>query len=172
MKWIQIRYQHNNAYSTDSGSTALSLKNALFVHRILKSLLLTPEDVFSVNTFDELQLDARMVKNLADLAITQLTTIQARALPVILGGKDALVKSQTGSGKTLTYAVPIMQVIVVLFLLPVLRIRDPVPFLPLDPGSGMEKIGSGLNIPDPDFYPFRIPDLRYRIPDSKTATKE
>jgi superfamily II DNA/RNA helicase len=88
-----------------------------FVHRILKSLLLTPEDVFSVNTFDELQLDARMVKNLADLAITQLTTIQARALPVILGGKDALVKSQTGSGKTLTYAVPIMQVIVVLFLL-------------------------------------------------------
>jgi ATP-dependent RNA helicase DDX31/DBP7 len=74
-----------------------------------------PEDVFSVNTFDELQLDARMVKNLADLAITQLTTIQARALPVILGGKDALVKSQTGSGKTLTYAVPIMQVIVVLF---------------------------------------------------------
>jgi superfamily II DNA/RNA helicase len=90
-----------------------------------------PEDVFSVNTFDELQLDARMVKNLADLAITQLTTIQARALPVILGGKDALVKSQTGSGKTLTYAVPIMQVTFVFFLYyQVLRIRvlDPVPF--------------------------------------------
>ena len=68
------------------------------------------EDVFSVNTFDELQLDARIVKNLSDLAITKLTTIQAKALPVILGGKDALVKSQTGSGKTLTYAVPIIQV--------------------------------------------------------------
>jgi superfamily II DNA/RNA helicase len=94
------------------------------VHRILKILLLTPEDVFSVNTFDELQLDARMVKNLADLAITQLTTIQARALPVILGGKDALVKSQTGSGKTLTYAIPIMQVIIVLFLLS--GVADPV----------------------------------------------
>jgi superfamily II DNA/RNA helicase len=50
------------------------------------------------------------VKNLADLGITKLTTIQAKALPVILGGKDALVKSQTGSGKTLTYAVPIIQV--------------------------------------------------------------
>ncbi len=98
------------------------------MHRILKSLLLTPEDVFSVNTFDELQLDARMVKNLADLAITQLTTIQARALPVILGGKDALVKSQTGSGKTLTYAVPIMQVIIVLFY--ITSVADP------DPGSG------------------------------------
>jgi hypothetical protein len=27
-------------------------------------------------------------------------------------------------------------------------------------------------IPDPDFYPFRIPDLGTRIPDPKTATKE
>jgi hypothetical protein len=25
---------------------------------------------------------------------------------------------------------------------------------------------------DPDFYPFRIPDLGSRIPDPKTATKE
>jgi hypothetical protein len=27
-------------------------------------------------------------------------------------------------------------------------------------------------IPDPDFYPSRIPDPGYRIPDPKTATKE
>jgi hypothetical protein len=27
-------------------------------------------------------------------------------------------------------------------------------------------------IPDPDFYPSRIPDLGSRIPDPKTATKE
>jgi superfamily II DNA/RNA helicase len=103
-----------------------------------------PEDVFSVNTFDELQLDARMVKNLADLAITQLTTIQARALPVILGGKDALVKSQTGSGKTLTYAVPIMQVIVVLFLY-YQCCGSAGAFL--TPGSGMSK---KIRIQDPD----------------------
>jgi Rad3-related DNA helicase len=69
------------------------------------------------------------VKNLADLGITKLTTIQAKALPVILGGKDALVKSQTGSGKTLTYAVPIIQVDFNNSLMPVcsrsvLRIRD------------------------------------------------
>jgi hypothetical protein len=32
--------------------------------------------------------------------------------------------------------------------------------------------GSGMFIPDPDFYPFRIPDLESRIPDPKTATKE
>jgi len=38
-----------------------------------------------------------------------LTTIQSKALPIIMGGKDALIKSQTGSGKTMTYAIPIMQ---------------------------------------------------------------
>ncbi len=43
----------------------------------------------------------------------------------------------------------------------VLRIRDPVPFL--SPGS-RQCCGSGMFIPDPDFYPSRIPD-------PKTATK-
>ncbi len=32
--------------------------------------------------------------------------------------------------------------------------------------------GSGMFIPNPDFYPFLIPDLGSRIPDPKTATKE
>jgi hypothetical protein len=30
----------------------------------------------------------------------------------------------------------------------------------------------GSRIPDPDFYPSRIPDLGSRIPDPKTATKD
>jgi hypothetical protein len=32
--------------------------------------------------------------------------------------------------------------------------------------------GSGMFIPDPDFYPSRIPDLGSRIPDPKTGSKE
>ena len=66
------------------------------------------EQVFSLKTFDQLNLDPHLVKNLAELGISTLTTIQSKALPVIMGGKDALVKSQTGSGKTLTYALPIL----------------------------------------------------------------
>ena len=67
------------------------------------------EQVFSLKTFDQLNLDPHLVKNLSELGISTLTTIQSKALPVIMGGKDALVKSQTGSGKTLTYALPILQ---------------------------------------------------------------
>jgi hypothetical protein len=32
--------------------------------------------------------------------------------------------------------------------------------------------GCLFRIPDPDFYPFWIPDLGSQIPDPKTATKE
>jgi len=67
------------------------------------------EDVFSAKLFDQLSLDPHLVKNLSELGITTLTNIQCKALPIIMGGKDALVKSQTGSGKTLTYALPILQ---------------------------------------------------------------
>jgi len=69
----------------------------------------TKEEMFSAKTFDQLNLDTHLVKNMSELGITTLTTIQSKALPVIMGGKDALIKSQTGSGKTLTYAIPILQ---------------------------------------------------------------
>lgn len=67
------------------------------------------EDVFSARTFSELPLNPHLIQNLKHHGITKLTNIQSKALPVIMGGKDALIKSQTGSGKTLTYAIPILQ---------------------------------------------------------------
>ncbi len=36
----------------------------------------------------------------------------------------------------------------------------------------MADLGCLSPIPDPDFYPSRIPDPESRIPDPKTATKE
>jgi hypothetical protein len=41
-----------------------------------------------------------------------------------------------------------------------------------DSNSVADHPGCLSRIPNPDFYPFRIPDLGSRIPDPKTATKE
>lgn len=41
--------------------------------------------------------------------ITKMTTVQQKAIPQIFLGKDVLIRSQTGSGKTLTYALPIVE---------------------------------------------------------------
>ncbi len=40
------------------------------------------------------------------------------------------------------------------------------------PTNSVADPGYLSRIPDPDFYPSRIPDLGSRIPDPKTATKE
>uniref|UniRef100_A0A3B4UBT6 ATP-dependent RNA helicase n=1 Tax=Seriola dumerili TaxID=41447 RepID=A0A3B4UBT6_SERDU len=38
-----------------------------------------------------------------------LTPVQKQTIPALLSGRDAVVRSQTGSGKTLSYAVPLVQ---------------------------------------------------------------
>ena len=59
-------------------------------------------------TFAELGLDARLVRALADRAITEPFAIQARALPDALGGRDVLGRAETGSGKTLAFGLPML----------------------------------------------------------------
>lgn len=66
------------------------------------------EKVFSEESFSSLDLAPQIVSNLEKLGFTSMTSVQQQAIPSILGGKDTLVKSQTGSGKTLTYALPIL----------------------------------------------------------------
>jgi len=105
----------NHNKPTRHGPGGEDINSSLFAHNpsipkmIPQDFEPTKESVFSLKTFDQLSIEPRMVKNLADLGITTLTTIQSKALPIIMAEKDALIKSQTGSGKTLTYALPILQ---------------------------------------------------------------
>lgn len=43
------------------------------------------------------------------MCLSEMTEVQKLAIPHILKGRDTLVKSQTGSGKTLSYAIPLIQ---------------------------------------------------------------
>jgi superfamily II DNA/RNA helicase len=58
-------------------------------------------------TFAELAVPAELVAALAKQEITEPTAIQIAALPVLLGGKDAYLHAETGTGKTLAYLLPI-----------------------------------------------------------------
>lgn len=66
------------------------------------------EKVFSEDTFSSLDIAPRIVSNLEKLGFSSLTMVQQMSIPPILAGKDTLIRSQTGSGKTLTYALPII----------------------------------------------------------------
>ncbi|XP_045598838.2 ATP-dependent DNA helicase DDX31 [Procambarus clarkii] len=66
------------------------------------------EKVFSEDSFSCLNITPHITSNVEKLGFTSMTMVQQKSIPPILEGKDALVKSQTGSGKTLTYALPII----------------------------------------------------------------
>ena len=53
-------------------------------------------------------LDGRLVKALSNLGFRYPTPIQAQAIPVAMKGKDILVRSHTGSGKTFAFALPLL----------------------------------------------------------------
>lgn len=46
---------------------------------------------------------------IAKLGWTEPTLIQERAIPLLLEGKDVLVRARTGSGKTAAFAIPAIQ---------------------------------------------------------------
>jgi len=60
-------------------------------------------------TFEQLNLIPSILKSLKDENYTSPTDIQARAIPLVLDGKDVLGSAQTGTGKTAAFAIPIIQ---------------------------------------------------------------
>ena len=63
----------------------------------------------SPSTFTELGLIPELLARLTELEYTQPTPIQAKAIPNVLAGSDLIAGANTGSGKTATFALPILQ---------------------------------------------------------------
>jgi len=61
--------------------------------------------------FNELDIVEPILKALSDKNYTQPTTIQEKAIPLILKRNDILGSAQTGTGKTAAFAIPIIQFI-------------------------------------------------------------
>ncbi len=57
-------------------------------------------------TFAEFSLHESLTQALTDLGFTAPTAVQEQAIPAALEGKDLLVSSQTGSGKTAAFLLP------------------------------------------------------------------
>jgi len=60
-------------------------------------------------SFSSLQLSAPILKAVTDLGYTQPTPIQEKAIPVILSGRNLIAAAQTGTGKTASFVLPILQ---------------------------------------------------------------
>jgi len=64
-----------------------------------------------MTTFTELPLSSALQQKLAAAQFTNPTPIQARAIPPALAGKDVIGTAQTGTGKTLAFLIPIIEML-------------------------------------------------------------
>lgn len=62
-----------------------------------------------INSFSELGLDPRVERAIEQAGWIRPTPVQRTVIPMIMHGLDVLVSAPTGSGKTGTYAIPIVQ---------------------------------------------------------------
>lgn len=60
-------------------------------------------------TFSTLGLSDPLLQAVEELGYTKPTAIQEQAIPTILAGRDLLAASQTGTGKTASFVLPILQ---------------------------------------------------------------
>ncbi|XP_022078405.2 probable ATP-dependent RNA helicase DDX31 isoform X1 [Acanthochromis polyacanthus] len=68
------------------------------------------EQIFTKDSFSDLPLHPHLVATLNKvLNVSTLTSVQKQSIPALLSGRDAVIRSQTGSGKTLSFAVPLVQ---------------------------------------------------------------
>ncbi len=59
--------------------------------------------------FDTLPLDPKLLRAVADQGYASMTPIQAKAIPVVLDGRDVMGAAQTGTGKTAAFSLPLLQ---------------------------------------------------------------
>ncbi|MGA7780593.1 MAG: DEAD/DEAH box helicase [Paraburkholderia sp.] len=63
----------------------------------------------STATFDQFGLAPDILKAIVEQGYTTPTPIQAQAIPVVLSGRDVMGAAQTGTGKTASFSLPIIQ---------------------------------------------------------------
>src|SRR3989338_9151259 len=59
--------------------------------------------------FKDLGLMEPLIRSVTELGYVEPTPIQAQAIPAVLGGRDVLASAQTGTGKTASFVLPILQ---------------------------------------------------------------
>jgi ATP-dependent RNA helicase RhlE len=59
--------------------------------------------------FSTLPLDVKLLRAVADQGYETMTPIQAKAIPIVLAGRDVMGAAQTGTGKTAAFSLPLLQ---------------------------------------------------------------
>ncbi len=62
-----------------------------------------------MTAFADLNLSAPVLRSLREMGFEEPTPIQARVIPLLLGGNDVVAQALTGTGKTAAYGIPLVE---------------------------------------------------------------
>lgn len=63
-------------------------------------------------SFEELGLDPKILKSIAEQSFSEASDIQLQAIPEILQGRDVMASAPTGTGKTAAFVLPALQILI------------------------------------------------------------
>ncbi|KAG8391934.1 hypothetical protein BUALT_Bualt01G0238600 [Buddleja alternifolia] len=95
----------------EEGADVLSEKRTV----LSQSSKSSPEEsgsYLSESRFDQCSISPLSLKGIKDAGYEKMTLVQEATLPVILKGKDVLAKAKTGTGKTVAFLLPAIELVV------------------------------------------------------------
>lgn len=104
--------QHVNGKTLEPSLSRVKVKRDGFHPGIIPTTTVTSGGVSKgqeKTSFVNLNVKPWLVSSLANIAISKPTGIQKGCIPEILRGRDCIGGSRTGSGKTVAFAVPMLQ---------------------------------------------------------------
>lgn len=95
-------------------------------------------------TFEDFGFTKPVLKALDDIGYETPSPIQARAIPLVMEGRDLLGQAQTGTGKTAAFALPILSRIALKEKLPQALVLVPTRELALQVAEAFQRYGSQM----------------------------
>jgi ATP-dependent RNA helicase DeaD len=90
--------------------------------------------------FSELNLSFELNRAIEELVFTEATPVQEQCIPAVMDGRDVIGQSQTGTGKTAAFGLPLLEKLEVLEKrLPQVLIMTPTRELTLQVTAEMRK---------------------------------
>ena len=105
---------------------------------------LSLSDQNTESTFDQLNISGPLLQAIESAGYLAATPIQARAIPLLLAGRDVLGQAQTGTGKTAAFAVPMLQGIDLEKKVPQVLVLTPTRELAIQVAEAFKRYASGL----------------------------